>query len=367
MPSPRPSRACGSRPGRRRATRSATPDLPTTGPQAIVVVRDEDGRLRDLSWTPQEDIDVEPVAADTEDGRSVIRHSAAHVLAQAVQQAFPDAKLGIGPPIRDGFYYDFDVDETVHARRSHRPRQADAQDHQVGPAVLAPSRRLRRRRAGGTRGRALQAGAGRHQERRVGRERRRRRECRGRRRRADHLRQPARAHRGAGLGRPVPRSARADHPVHPRVPAHPDRRRVLAGQRQEPAAAAHLRHRVGVGGGPGATTSSCSPRPSAATTAGSVPSSTCSRFPTRSAPAWRFSTRGRHHPQGARGLLPAAAHRGGLLVRQHPAHQQGGAVPDLRAPRLVRGRHVPADAPRSGAATTTARCANPARTTTSSR
>ena len=47
--------------------------------------------------------------ADSDDGRSVIRHSAAHVLAQAVQQAFPDAKLGIGPPIRDGFYYDFDV------------------------------------------------------------------------------------------------------------------------------------------------------------------------------------------------------------------------------------------------------------------
>lgn len=50
-----------------------------------------------------------PVAADTEDGRSVIRHSAAHVLAQAVQELFPAAKLGIGPPITDGFYYDFDV------------------------------------------------------------------------------------------------------------------------------------------------------------------------------------------------------------------------------------------------------------------
>ncbi|MSX38473.1 MAG: threonine--tRNA ligase, partial [Actinobacteria bacterium] len=46
---------------------------------------------------------------DSEDGRSVLRHSTAHVLAQAVQQLFPEAKLGIGPPIRDGFYYDFDV------------------------------------------------------------------------------------------------------------------------------------------------------------------------------------------------------------------------------------------------------------------
>ena len=51
------------------------------------------------------------MAANTDDGRSVIRHSAAHVLAQAVQDLFPDAKLGIGPPITDGFYYDFDVAE----------------------------------------------------------------------------------------------------------------------------------------------------------------------------------------------------------------------------------------------------------------
>ncbi|QNJ90151.1 threonine--tRNA ligase [Mycolicibacterium fluoranthenivorans] len=86
--------------------------LPERGASdAIVVVRDGDGRLRDLSWTPDTDVEVVPVAADTEDGRSVIRHSAAHVLAQAVQELFPQAKLGIGPPITDGFYYDFDVAE----------------------------------------------------------------------------------------------------------------------------------------------------------------------------------------------------------------------------------------------------------------
>jgi len=86
--------------------------LPSRGaPDAVVVVRDIDGRLRDLSWVPESDVEVTPVAADTEDGRSVIRHSAAHVLAQAVQELFPGAKLGIGPPITDGFYYDFDVAE----------------------------------------------------------------------------------------------------------------------------------------------------------------------------------------------------------------------------------------------------------------
>ncbi|MDL5156718.1 threonine--tRNA ligase [Actinomycetospora termitidis] len=84
--------------------------FPGSGPQAVVVVKAPDGTLKDLAWAPEEDVDVTPVAADTEDGRAVIRHSAAHVLAQAVQQRFPDAKLGIGPPVADGFYYDFAVD-----------------------------------------------------------------------------------------------------------------------------------------------------------------------------------------------------------------------------------------------------------------
>ena len=83
---------------------------PTTGPDAVVVARDPQGVLRDLAWVPESETEVEAVAASSPDGRGVIRHSCAHVLAQAVQQHFPDAKLGIGPPVTDGFYYDFDVD-----------------------------------------------------------------------------------------------------------------------------------------------------------------------------------------------------------------------------------------------------------------
>ena len=79
------------------------------GPNAIVVVRDPSGTLRDLTWAPDEEVAVEPVALSSPDGLRVLRHSAAHVLAQAVQNLFPDAKLGIGPPIENGFYYDFDV------------------------------------------------------------------------------------------------------------------------------------------------------------------------------------------------------------------------------------------------------------------
>ncbi|MCC3312718.1 threonine--tRNA ligase [Nocardia africana] len=84
--------------------------LATKGPDTVVVVRDGEGNLKDLSWVPETDVEVEAVTAGSEDGRSVIRHSAAHVLAQAVQQEFPEAKLGIGPPIKDGFYYDFQVE-----------------------------------------------------------------------------------------------------------------------------------------------------------------------------------------------------------------------------------------------------------------
>ncbi|WP_034264453.1 threonine--tRNA ligase [Actinospica robiniae] len=65
--------------------------------------------LVDLDRELAEGDAIEPVAIDSEDGRAILRHSTAHVMAQAVQEVFPEAKLGIGPPIRDGFYYDFQV------------------------------------------------------------------------------------------------------------------------------------------------------------------------------------------------------------------------------------------------------------------
>jgi threonyl-tRNA synthetase len=67
------------------------------------------GELRDLSYRLTEGDLVEPVALDSRDGLNVLRHSTAHVMAQAVQDLFPQARLGIGPPIENGFYYDFDV------------------------------------------------------------------------------------------------------------------------------------------------------------------------------------------------------------------------------------------------------------------
>ena len=75
--------------------------------KSIVVAR-VNGELRDL-WTELVDGDVvEGVSISSEDGLNVLRHSTAHVMAQAVQQVFAQTRLGIGPPIRDGFYYDFE-------------------------------------------------------------------------------------------------------------------------------------------------------------------------------------------------------------------------------------------------------------------
>jgi threonyl-tRNA synthetase len=87
------------------ALREAGADVDS--PRGAVVVRDSDGMLRDLDWRPAADTEVEAVAADSPEGLAVLRHSAAHVLAQAVQDLFPGTLLGIGPPITDGFYYDF--------------------------------------------------------------------------------------------------------------------------------------------------------------------------------------------------------------------------------------------------------------------
>ncbi len=67
------------------------------------------GTLRDLAWRLGDGDGVEQVDLDSADGLAILRHSTAHVLAQAVQALHPDARLGIGPPVENGFYYDFDV------------------------------------------------------------------------------------------------------------------------------------------------------------------------------------------------------------------------------------------------------------------
>lgn len=77
--------------------------------RSVVAMR-VNGTLKDLAATVTDADDVEPVTIDSPDGLSILRHSTAHVLAQAVQRINPQANLGIGPPVTDGFYYDFGVE-----------------------------------------------------------------------------------------------------------------------------------------------------------------------------------------------------------------------------------------------------------------
>ncbi|WP_182526635.1 threonine--tRNA ligase [Nocardioides dongkuii] len=92
-----------------RTTTAGTKAWELFSEDATVIASRVNGELKDLSYELADGDQVEGVAIDSKDGHDILRHSTAHVMAQAVQQLFPDAKLGIGPPVENGFYYDFDV------------------------------------------------------------------------------------------------------------------------------------------------------------------------------------------------------------------------------------------------------------------
>lgn len=92
-----------------RMVETGTTGLDLFGSDRTVVAHRVNGTIRDLAAEVADGDEVEAVTASEPDGLSIVRHSAAHVAAQAVQGRFTDARLGIGPPVTDGFYYDFDV------------------------------------------------------------------------------------------------------------------------------------------------------------------------------------------------------------------------------------------------------------------
>ncbi|HTY73551.1 MAG TPA: threonine--tRNA ligase [Actinomycetes bacterium] len=96
--------------GAERSVAEGTTAGEVVGADRSVVVARVNGHLRDLDHVLEDGDSVEPVGVDSADGLAVLRHSTAHVLAQAVQGLFPGTRLGIGPPIENGFYYDFDVE-----------------------------------------------------------------------------------------------------------------------------------------------------------------------------------------------------------------------------------------------------------------
>ncbi len=96
------------------------------------------GELKDLAFKVAAGDIIEGVLIGSPDGLNILRHSAAHVLAQAVQNINPEAKLGIGPPITDGFYYDFDVETPFN------PEDLRALEKEMNRIVQAGQRFMRR-------------------------------------------------------------------------------------------------------------------------------------------------------------------------------------------------------------------------------
>ena len=126
---------------------SAAEALAAAGVHAedAVVVRDVgSGALHDLAWVPDADVEVEPVSPGSPDGLAVLRHSTAHVLAQAVQALYPGTRLGIGPPIENGFYYDFLPARPFTPEDLVAIEKKMARDRQSRSAIRAPADRRRR-------------------------------------------------------------------------------------------------------------------------------------------------------------------------------------------------------------------------------
>ena len=286
------------------------------------------GDLRDLAYELQDGDEVEGVAIDSKDGHDILRHSTAHVMAQAVQQLWPDAKLGIGPPVENGFYYDFDVEtpfvpedldkiETAmrkiikEGQRFSRRAVSDAdaldelQDEPYKIELIGAEGRLT---PGPRTGADVEVGAG---ELTI----------------YDNLRRD-----GELAWKDL---CRGPHlPTTKRIPAFKLMRTAAAywrGRREEQAAPAHLRHRLGDQGGPRRA-----PPPARGGREARPPQARARARPlllprgARPRPG-RLPPQGRRDPAGDGGLRPAAAHRGGLLLRQLAPHLQGRAVPHLRA------------------------------------
>jgi hypothetical protein len=213
-----------------------------------------DGQLRDIYLPIEQDATVEIVTRESADGVELLRHDAAHVMAEAVKELYPDTQVTIGPTIENGFYYDFAREEPFTPedleRIEARMREIVKRDEPIAA------------RSGGATMRCVLPRQG---------ERTRRRSSPAFRRRGNRPVPPGRVHR------PVPRAAPAvDGQARHGVQADQAGRRLLARRFQQRDAAAHLRHLPGPTTRSSRPTSSASRRPRSATTAGSAARWTCS-------------------------------------------------------------------------------------------
>ena len=120
-----------------RSVETTTTGLDLFGDDRGVVAMRVNGTARDLSTQVADGDSIEAIEIGSDEGLSILRHSAGHVTAQALQQLFPEAKLGIGPPITDGFYYDFQVDPLT-------PEDLKAIEKQMGRIIKEKQRFVRR-------------------------------------------------------------------------------------------------------------------------------------------------------------------------------------------------------------------------------
>ena len=313
-------------------------------PAPLIAAR-VNGELRDLACPVADGDVVEPVDIASDDGRYILRHSTAHVMAQAVQDLFPQAKLGIGPPVENGFYYDFDVPapftpEDLKAIEG-RMRQIVKQGQRFSRRVVTDEQ-ARAELADepykleliGLKGHAIRLAGlrvGRVASRSVGRPSSTI---------YDNL-DPG--HRRAALEGPVPRPAPAHHQGHPGVQADAHRRRLLAGQREEPAAAADLRHRLGVPGRPGRATWTCSSEAEKRDHRKLGAELDLFSFPTEIGSGLPV-----FHPKGGiiRRVMEDYSRRrheeAGYEFVNTPHITKADLFEHLRAPGVVRGGHVPA-------------------------
>ena len=275
---------------------------------------------------------------------------------------YPDAQLGIGPPIRRRLLLRLRRrDARSCPRTSSKIETADAQDHQGGPAVLRGGWSPTPTRSTELPGRALQGRADRLAARARGPTPRRSKVPRPRwaARRADHLRQ----RRAATARWPGSDLCRGPHlPTTKRIPAFKlmrNRGGVLARRARRTSSCSASTAPPGRPGGAAGRTCTGSRRPSGATTASSGASSTCSPSPTSSAPACAV-----FHPKGGvirrvmEDYVAAAAHRGGLLLRQHARTSPRRGLFETSGPPAVLRRRPCSRRWSSRARTTTSRPMN---------
>ena len=218
-----------------------------------------DGELRDLSAPLAGGEAIEIVTDRSPEALELIRHDAAHVLAESVLDLWPDAKISIGPPIENGFYYDIEFPDGSPGEEDLARIEERMAEH------VKADEPFERRDVPAKEAIELFRDQGQDYKVELIEDLDARRGCR------DRLPLPQRAVRG-----PLPRAARSLDRPHRRVQADLAGRRLLARRRDAPDADPHLRHGLPETEGPGASTWSASSRRASATTASSGPSWTSS-------------------------------------------------------------------------------------------